>query len=135
MTSLTAEHALRAVVFLASRPGVCCTVECIAQHTGVPSGSLAKVLKQLSRAGLVGSHRGPRGGFVLLRPPQEITFMEVIAITDGARPAGRTPAASRDALARHLDDTRAQLHARYHATTIAQILCEQEAGDVTAPKG
>ena len=126
MISLTAQHALRAVVYLASHPGTSCTVDCIAKHTGIPAGSLAKVLQQLNRAGLVTSQRGPNGGFVLTRTPQSLTFMDVIVAADGQRPADRHPVVPRDALGRRLDDTRAQVEATYRATTIAQFLREQQ---------
>ena len=126
MISLTAEHALRAVVYLATHPGNSCTVDCIAKHTSIPAGSLAKVLQQLNRAGLVGSQRGPNGGFVLTRTPQSLTFMDVIVAADGPRPSDRHTAVPRDALGRRLDDTRAQVEATYRATTIAQFLREQE---------
>lgn len=127
MISLTAEHALRAVVYLASHPGTSCTVDCIAKHSGIPAGSLAKVLQQLSRAGLVSSQRGPNGGFVLTRTPQSLTFMDVIVAADGQRPSDRHQTVPRDALGRRLDDTRAQVEATYRATTIAQFLREQDA--------
>jgi len=136
MISLTAEHALRAVVYLASHPGNCCTVDCIAKHSGIPAGSLAKVLQQLSRSGLVSSQRGPNGGFVLTRSPQALTFMDVIIAADGQRPSGRQLAVPRDALGRRLDDTRAQVEATYRATTIAQFLREQETtAEVLVTKG
>lgn len=135
MISLTAEHALRAVVYLASHPGASCTVDCIAKHTGIPAGSLAKVLQQLSRAGLVSSQRGPNGGFVLTRTPQSLTFMDVIVAADG-QTSERHPPVPRDALGRHLRDTRAQVEAVYRSTTIAQFLHEQEpSGDVLVTKG
>ena len=102
MISLTAEHALRAVVFLAGHPGGCCTVDCIAQHSGMPAGSLAKVMQQLSRAGLVSSQRGPHGGFVLTRSPEVLTFMEIIAAVDAPRPPGRLNSMPSDALSRLL---------------------------------
>lgn len=126
MISLTAEHALRAVVYLASHPGNCCTVDCIAKHTGIPAGSLAKVLQQLSKAGLVSSQRGPNGGFVLTRSPTALTFMDVIIAADG-HVSDRHPTVPRDALGRRLKDTRAQVEATYRATTIAQFLREEEA--------
>jgi Rrf2 family transcriptional regulator, nitric oxide-sensitive transcriptional repressor len=125
MISLTAEHALRAVVYLAGHPGNSCTVDCIAKHAGIPAGSLAKVLQQLNRAGLVSSQRGPNGGFVLTRTPQSLTFMDVIIAADG-HVSQRHPAVPRDALGRHLKDTRAQAEAVYRATTIAQFIQQQE---------
>ena len=123
MISLTAEHALRAVVYLAAHPGDCCTVDCIARHAAIPAGSLAKVLQQLNRAGMVSSQRGPNGGFVLTRPPDALTFMDVIVAADGQVANRHVP---RDALGRRLEAARQQVEATYRATTIAQFLRDQE---------
>ncbi len=133
MISLTAEHALRSVVYLAGHPGNSYTVDHIAHDTGIPAGSLAKVLQQLCRAGLVSSQRGPHGGFVLTREPHTLTFMEIILAADGPRLSERLNAIPRDALGRRLDDSRAQVLATYRATTIAQFLREQEATVAAAP--
>jgi Rrf2 family transcriptional regulator, nitric oxide-sensitive transcriptional repressor len=138
MISLTAEHALRAVVYLASHAGCCSTVDCIAKHTGIPAGSLAKVLQQLNRSGLVSSQRGPNGGFQLTRSPQALSFMDVIIAADGQRPSGRIGIAPRDALSRRLEDTRAQVEAAYRSTTIAQFMREEsclETADALVTKG
>ncbi len=133
MISLTAEHALRAVVHLATHPGGALTVEVIAHGTGVPAGSLAKILQQLCRAGLASSQRGPNGGFTLLRSPQTLTLLEVILASSGTRPAGRPSPDARDALGRHLDDTRAQIEAAYHTTTIARFLHEEVVATAATP--
>ncbi|MFT3685635.1 MAG: Rrf2 family transcriptional regulator [Phycisphaerales bacterium] len=82
MFSSTAEYALRAAVHLAGRAPNACTSEQIAEATKVPAGYLVKVLQDLARAGLVKSQRGPSGGFTLLRPPEQITALEVVNAVD-----------------------------------------------------
>ena len=49
----------------------------------VSANHLSKVLQRLTRAGLVKSIRGPRGGFVLARDPSEITLKDVYEAIDG----------------------------------------------------
>lgn len=78
MVSQTAEYALRAILCLAERPEVPCTACQVAQATGLPPGYLAKVLLELSRAGLVHSQRGPHGGYRLARPFSSMTVLDVI---------------------------------------------------------
>jgi len=55
----------------------------IAGETGVPVPTVAKILGAMSRAGLLVSHRGLKGGFSLARPAGEITIADVIEAADG----------------------------------------------------
>jgi FeS assembly SUF system regulator len=55
----------------------------VAEHTGLPFATVSKVLKHLTRSGLVSSHRGAQGGYVLARPATEITAAEVIDALEG----------------------------------------------------
>lgn len=129
MLSLTAEYALRAVVFLAAHPGTVARADIISEATGVPLGYLTKIMQGLARSGLTGSYRGPHGGFTLVRTPADITLLDVVRAVDGA---GRTPgqgsASGRlprlDLLARRLCAARDQLEQNYQATTIAQLVAD-----------
>ncbi|MBN2719232.1 MAG: Rrf2 family transcriptional regulator [Deltaproteobacteria bacterium] len=49
----------------------------------VSANHLSKVLQRLTRAGLVRSIRGPRGGFILARDPADITLKDVYEAIDG----------------------------------------------------
>lgn len=60
----------------------------IADTIRVPAPTVSKVLKILGRGGLVASQRGARGGYLLSRPPGEITLAEIILAMDG--PIGMT---------------------------------------------
>jgi FeS assembly SUF system regulator len=55
----------------------------LAQETRLPLPTVGKLLKQLSRGGLLVSHRGTKGGYTLVRPPQEITVSSIIAALEG----------------------------------------------------
>ena len=73
------EYAIRGILFLASlRKNQVCILSEIALMANVPQTSLAKIFQQFSKAGLVKSFRGTGGGFVLGRPPQKITLLEVV---------------------------------------------------------
>lgn len=77
--SQTAEHALRAVLFLARQPrGVRVPAESIAEALGAPRNYLSKTLGLLAREGLITGARGPTGGFRLERSPEELTLAEVV---------------------------------------------------------
>jgi Rrf2 family protein len=55
----------------------------IARCLNLPAAYAAKVLTQLARAGILRSDRGPRGGFRLLKPPEEIHLLEIVEAVDG----------------------------------------------------
>jgi Rrf2 family transcriptional regulator, nitric oxide-sensitive transcriptional repressor len=82
MLSQTVEYSLRAIVWLASHPEDPQTNQQVAAGTLVPAGYLAKVMQALGRGGLVTAQRGKHGGFVLAKPPKDISVLEVINIVD-----------------------------------------------------
>ena len=60
----------------------------IAERQDVSSDYLEQILRKLRDAGLVRSMRGPRGGFLLARRPENITIWDVIvALGEAAAPA------------------------------------------------
>ena len=61
----------------------------LAEFNGVPAAYLAKHLQALSRAGIVESVTGPRGGYRLARPATEITMLDVVEAIDGVEPPFR----------------------------------------------
>lgn len=61
----------------------------LAEYHGVPSAYLAKHLQALARAGVLETVKGPRGGYRLARPPEEITVLHVVEAIDGDEPAFR----------------------------------------------
>lgn len=55
----------------------------IAEEYQIPSELLAKVLQTLAKSGLVESHNGPKGGYLLARHAQEITIAQVLEAIEG----------------------------------------------------
>ncbi|TAL02066.1 MAG: SUF system Fe-S cluster assembly regulator [Rhodospirillaceae bacterium] len=55
----------------------------IAAQTGIPLPTVAKLMKSLGRAGLVASHRGATGGYLLGRAAAEISVADVIQAVEG----------------------------------------------------
>lgn len=61
----------------------------IAEDHGVPSRFLVQILLQLKGAGYVNSTRGAAGGYELVKPPDEISLLEVMSVIEG--PDALTP--------------------------------------------
>jgi Rrf2 family protein len=58
----------------------------LAELSGLSSTYLAKQLQALSRAGLVRSLQGKAGGYVLTRPAEEISVLDVVQAIEGKDP-------------------------------------------------
>jgi Rrf2 family protein len=79
-----ADYAMRAVAYLANLGmGKRAATSIIAENQQIPPSFLAKIVSQLSVAGLLQTSRGARGGVSLARPPEEISFLEVVEAIDG----------------------------------------------------
>jgi Rrf2 family protein len=79
-----ADYALRAMIYLAGMDAnTRAATSQIAQEKVIPPSFLAKIISQLSIAGLIHTSRGARGGVTLARPSAEITVLEVIEAIDG----------------------------------------------------
>jgi len=59
------------------------TARDLAAETKLPLPTVSKLLKQLLTSGLLVSHRGTKGGYVLSRPPREISVIDIIAAFEG----------------------------------------------------
>lgn len=85
--SRTAEHALRAALYLARRRGNgLLPAGEIAAALGTPPNYTGKTLRQLTRKGLLRSVRGPRGGFALGVEPTELSVSTLLDAVEGAAP-------------------------------------------------
>lgn len=79
-----ADYAMRAVMFLARLPqNQKAPTSIIAEEQHIPPSFLAKIISQLSIAGLLHTARGARGGVSLARPAADISVLDVIEAIDG----------------------------------------------------
>ena len=89
--STRGDYAARALLSLAlhglDRPT---SVKEIAERTALPQPYLEQILLAAKGAGLVRSKRGVGGGYVLARPPDEITLAQILSAVEGplATPLG-----------------------------------------------
>jgi Rrf2 family protein len=79
-----ADYAIRAVRYLA-RQGSSQRVatSTVAREMKIPPSFLAKIISQLSIAGLLHTSRGARGGVSLAHEPKEISVLDVVEAIDG----------------------------------------------------
>jgi Rrf2 family protein len=129
MIPKTAEYAMRAVVVLAGDPERAYSAEQIAEATCVPRRYAHKVLQALVRAGLVRSQSGPGGGYALVRPPEDLSILEVVSAVEPIPrirgcPLGLKEHTSLCPLHRVLDEACAATERAFARVTIAQLLSQ-----------
>ena len=79
-----ADYALRAMLYLARlEPNQRAATSQIAEEMEIPPSFLAKIISQLSIAGLIHTSRGARGGVSLAREPEELNLLAVVEAIDG----------------------------------------------------
>ncbi len=102
MLSQKARYALKALYALVARPpGETVMIAQIAAEARLPRKFLEQILLDLKRRGIVHSQRGKHGGYSLGRPPDQISFAEVIRAIDG--PLALSPCVSVTAYRRCAD--------------------------------
>lgn len=84
MISQKARYALRALLVLTARGGESpMLISDIAESAKIPRKFLEQILLELKKPGIVRSHRGRSGGYSLGRPAKDISFADVLRVTDG----------------------------------------------------
>jgi len=81
--SKLADYGTVVMVKIAAAPFRLHTAAEVAEEIGVPLPTVSKLLKGLTRQGLVASKRGALGGYRLARPPEEISIGHVITALEG----------------------------------------------------
>jgi len=82
--STQSRYGVRAIFDIAYHSeGLETQVKDISRRQGISQRYLEQIFQKLRRGGIIGSKRGPSGGYFLGKKPEEITVGEVIRITEG----------------------------------------------------
>lgn len=82
--SVKSTYGVLAAVDLASQNGSApVQAKAIARRQAIPARFLEQVLHSMKKAGIVESLRGARGGYVLRKPPADISLAEIVEALDG----------------------------------------------------
>lgn len=77
-------YGVRAVFDIAFHSaGQATQIKTIAERQAIPPRFLEQIFQDLKKAGLVGSKRGPRGGYMLAKPPEEILIGDIVRALEG----------------------------------------------------
>ena len=80
--TMTTDYAIRCLLYLSKNEGIC-TSQKVREYSEISSDEhTRKILRQLKYGGLVRSDKGASGGYALMRPISDITFLDVIRCTE-----------------------------------------------------
>lgn len=122
------EYALRALVWMSQQQPGQHKVREIAEGTNSPPGYLIKSLQNLTRSGILTAQRGSNGGFTMVRPPEEVTVLDVINAVDPFNRLNTCPlgsGAGNDYLCplhHRIDDAMASIEEGFSGVSIADLL-------------
>jgi Rrf2 family protein len=84
MLSQKGRYALHALIVLAEHDGEePMLIADVADEAGVPRKFLEQILLELRKRGILRSQRGRSGGYMLAKSPKDISFADIIRVTDG----------------------------------------------------
>jgi Rrf2 family protein len=130
--------ALYSLLEFAARPGELVPASEVADRYGESAHHLAKVLSELTRAGLVESVRGVGGGYRFVANERRLTLLDVIRLFEDLgshAPSGHDGAApAEQALAQVLAEIDQTTEATFGSITVATMLkMVQRAGTAPPP--
>ena len=82
MTKLS-DYAIMLLTYFAREPQMQRSARDLSVQSHLPLPTVRKILKILVRGGLLDTHRGVKGGFVLTRLPEKVTMTDIIAALEG----------------------------------------------------
>lgn len=77
-----ASIALHGMIIIARNKNLV-NVQEIAELTETSKHHVAKIFQRLVKAGFLYSHRGPTGGFILRKKPEEVNFLDLYEAIEG----------------------------------------------------
>jgi Rrf2 family protein len=83
--STKGRYSLEALLYMAMLPqGQYASTRGIAEDTGLSDGYLEQLFIPLRHAGIIQGLRGPKGGYLLGRPPEEISVGDILRVMEGS---------------------------------------------------
>jgi Rrf2 family protein len=85
MLAKKTKYAMLALTNLASKYGEgAVQISDIAKQENIPQRFLESILLELKKMGILGSKLGKTGGYYLIKPPQEVTLLDIIRHFEGS---------------------------------------------------
>jgi len=83
--STQSRYGVRAIFDIAYHSeGLETQVKDISRRQGISPRYIEQIFQKLKKAGIIGSKRGPSGGYFLNKKPEEISIGEIVRVTEGS---------------------------------------------------
>lgn len=77
------DYALILLTYISKNPKELYQASKLSTQTSIGKATVSKLLKRLTKHKLLHSIRGVKGGYTLIKSPQQITLLDIIQIIDG----------------------------------------------------
>ncbi|MCD4669370.1 MAG: Rrf2 family transcriptional regulator [Actinomycetia bacterium] len=77
------DYAIRALIHLADNRERTIPVTELVEKLGITRPFLRKIMQELAKAGVVGSYKGNKGGFLLKKKPENIYLIDLVEVFQG----------------------------------------------------
>jgi len=84
--TVSVEYGIHCLLWLVNSGDTPVSSRDLADLQGVSHSLLAKIFPKLEKAGIVRAAEGVRGGYVLARPAEEISFLQIVDAIEGQKP-------------------------------------------------
>jgi Rrf2 family protein len=84
--TVSVEYGIHSLLWLAGPNSGPLSSRDLAEFQGISASFLAKIFPKLERAGIVRASEGVRGGYMLARKPEDISFLQIVDAIEGRKP-------------------------------------------------
>lgn len=84
--TVSVEYGIHCLLWLVGSGETALSSRDLAELQGISPSFVAKIFPKLEKAGIVAASEGVRGGYRLARPPEEITFLQIVDAIEGDKP-------------------------------------------------
>lgn len=84
--TVSVEYAIHALLCLVETDGQPLSTRDLAAFQGISPSFLAKIFPKLEKAGILRASKGVRGGYLLARNPEDISFLQIVDAIEGRKP-------------------------------------------------
>jgi Rrf2 family protein len=84
--TVSVEYGIHCLLWLVTSGDVPLSSRDLAEVQGISHSLVAKIFPKLEKAGIVRASEGVRGGYVLARPAEKISFLQIVDAIEGRKP-------------------------------------------------